>query len=371
MSALDSLIATAGEAPLQPGMDYSVIPSSSAVVDRKTHCRAYPTSATSLSLTGTKTCRIRLGSSGGMVDMNSLRIMFTINNLSGSTSLVPLGGPWCAWGLVRLLSGGTEIDNIQYYGRHHEFFGFRLLPFQDQWSEASVCGLHGSFDNTNGLLKQGEPYVGKIEFNEKATCIHKLALSLPTSQKIIPTAFCPLDFELTLADATDWLNITSGTANFSISNIQLLYSEVIPDEAISNSLYKSLISNKILSVPVLCAFQQTVTIPALATSVDISVVRAFSRLSSVWVTFSGNTAKNTDFTCPATSSTTLGATPNVDDGSSCIQARLSIGGKNYPDPAPVASFAEHYTSALSRRLDIRQISLEIRSPRNRSAWRLH
>lgn len=341
MSALDSLIATAGESPLLSGLDYSVVPSTSAVVDRKTHVRCYPTSASSLAPTGTRTVRMRLGGSN-MIQSDSVRIMYTINNLSTTTSMIPLGGPWCAWGLVRLLSGGTEIEQIPLYGRHHELFSWKVLPFQDQWAEAAVCGLHGSFDVTNGLLKQGEPYAGKIELSEKITVIHKLNLSLFNSKKILPIAFCPLEVELTLADATDWLDTSTGSSNFSISNVQLMYTEVIPDEAVSNSLYKSLMANRILSVPVLCAFQQTQSIPSGSTTIDVSIVRAFSKLSSVWVTFSGNTARSTNFRCPATSASTTGNIPNLDDGTWCPQARLSIGGKNYPDPQPVANIAEHY-----------------------------
>jgi len=340
MSALDSLISTAGEASLLSGMDYSVIPSSSAVVDRKTHVRAYPTSASSLTPTS-RTCRIRLGGSN-MIESGSVRLMFTINNLSLTTSLIPLGGPWCAWGLVRLLSGGTEIENINLYGRHHELFSWKLLPFQDQWAEANVTGLHGSFDGTNGLLKQSEPYVGKIEAGEKVTVIHKLNLSMFNSKKILPMAFCPLDLEVTMADVTDWLDTTAGTSNLSISGLQIMYTEVIPDEAISNSLYKSLMANRILSVPTLCAFQLSYTVPIGSTSYDCTVGRAFSKLSSIWVTFSTNTARNTNFRCPAVTASTLGSVPNLDDANWCPTARLAIGGKNFPDPQPVANLAEHY-----------------------------
>ena len=105
-------------------------------------------------------------------------------------------------------------------------------------------------------------------------------------------------------------------------------------------------ANRIVSIPILCAFQQTQTIAAGSTQIDVSIVRAFSKLSSVWVTFSGNTARNTNFRCPATSSSTLGAIPNLDDGTWCPTARLAIGGKNYPDPQPVTNIAEHYLSLI-------------------------
>jgi hypothetical protein len=126
-----------------------------------------------------------------------------------------------------------------------------------------------------------------------------------------------------------------------------MYSEVIPDEAVSNSLYKSLMANRILSVPVMCAFQQTQTIASGATSIDISVVRAFSKLCSVWVTFSGNSARSTQFVCPGTPQGS-GNVPYLDDFTPnwCPNARLSIGGKNIPDPQPTSNIAEHYLSMV-------------------------
>jgi hypothetical protein len=47
-----------------------------------------------LTPTGTRTCRIPLGSDA-FVDSNSVRIMYTINNLDTTKNLQPNGGgPW-------------------------------------------------------------------------------------------------------------------------------------------------------------------------------------------------------------------------------------------------------------------------------------
>ena len=73
MSALESLIATAGEAPLQYFLDFSLPPSSTAVVDRHQHVKAYPTSASTLTPTGTRTFRIRLGGDD-FIDPMSIRL---------------------------------------------------------------------------------------------------------------------------------------------------------------------------------------------------------------------------------------------------------------------------------------------------------
>ena len=92
MSALESLIATSGEAPLLDTLDFSLPPASSAVTDRRQHVRAYPTSASTLSPTGTRTVRIRLGGDD-FIDPHSVRIQYTIVNGHGTNALVPRCGP--------------------------------------------------------------------------------------------------------------------------------------------------------------------------------------------------------------------------------------------------------------------------------------
>jgi hypothetical protein len=59
-----------------------------------------------------------------------------------------------------LRSNGVELDNVPMYGRFAEMHGFTLLPFGDQWAEASVCGLGGSLaaaDTPSNVPKMGNP----------------------------------------------------------------------------------------------------------------------------------------------------------------------------------------------------------------------
>ena len=109
MSSLESLIASSGEQPLADSLDFSLPPSSTAIVDRRQHVRAYPTSASSLSVNGTRTVRIRLGGDE-FVDPHSIRLQFTIVNGDGTRALLAQGGPWCFWQQVYLRSGGCEIE---------------------------------------------------------------------------------------------------------------------------------------------------------------------------------------------------------------------------------------------------------------------
>ena len=348
MSALESMLAVAGEAPLLNGLSYEVPASSSAVVDRKQHVRAYPTSASTLSPTGTRVCRIRVGGDAWM-DSSSVRLMYTINNLDGTNALTPISGPWGAFSTVRLLSNGVELDNFNGaggYGRHHELFGWNLLTFQDQWTEAAIGGLSGSYPSSSSDIPEPEPKRGYIEGGERATCLHKMHLSVFNSGKMIPLRYLPLELEITLSDATDWLNTVSGkSTTYSISNVQLLYDELTLDEAVSSSFFRSLLANHVLAIPVVNAAQFTSAIPSGSTSITLAAVRAFSKLSQIWVTFrGGTTGKAWDFVVPSAPTNGLGKSPALDDGSPswAPTVRISVGGKNYPDPSPAATIPEQY-----------------------------
>ena len=109
MSQLESVIASSGESPLIDSLDFSLPPASTSIVDRRQHVRAYPTSASSLSVNGTRTVRIRLGGDE-FVDPQSIRLQFTIVNGDGARRLSTIGGPWCFWQQVYLRSGGCELD---------------------------------------------------------------------------------------------------------------------------------------------------------------------------------------------------------------------------------------------------------------------
>ena len=141
MSALESMIASGGEAPINPALAYELPAPSTAIVDRQQHVRAYPSSASSLSFTGTRTCRIRIGGEG-FVDPSSLRVQYTITNGASDKYLRPVSGPWALWQQVYCRSGGVELDNIPHYGRWHNQYGWLHLDREAQWGSVGIEGFH-------------------------------------------------------------------------------------------------------------------------------------------------------------------------------------------------------------------------------------
>ena len=199
MSQLESVIASSGESPLIDSLDFSLPPASTSIVDRRQHVRAYPTSASSLSVNGTRTVRIRLGGDE-FVDPQSIRLQFTIVNGDATRRLVTIGGPWCFWQQVYLRSGGCELDNIPQYGRFHQQYMFNQLSMQEQYGEAAITGLHGSWDSSGGagVNPTNRPKVGAIEAGGSYTVMHKLGLNVMNSGKLIPARYMPLELELQL-----------------------------------------------------------------------------------------------------------------------------------------------------------------------------
>jgi len=332
------MIATSGEAPMLDSLDFSLPPSSTAVVDRRQHVRAYPTSASTLTPTSTRTCRLRLGGDD-FVDPSSIRLVYTITELGGTLPIIPLCGPWGCWSQLYLRSNGVELDNIPQYGRFHQQFGWNHLTNEQQYGEAGICGMAGSWGNGPTGVGAPAPTMGTIAANGSYTVIHKIYTSLFSSGKMLPTRYAPMELELSLnSTPLDWVaGGATSSVNYSISNIQLLYDAYVLDEALQESFYKALLSNRVLSIPTMTVYQVVQSIPS-STSFSFSSVRAFSRLSHVWLTFRNAGAKSNSFICP-TATTATGATPLLTDVG-CPTARLSIGPHYWPDPQPVASIPE-------------------------------
>ena len=132
------------------------------------------------------------------------------------------------------------MDNIAAYGRHHQQFLWNQATQEQQFGEDGIAGLAGSWNNN------GTPNIGLIPRGLSYTVMHKLGLSLFSAGKMLPVRYAPLELELSLVNvATDWLKTgnngtgTTYSTEFTISNIQLLYDEVVPDEAVADTFYRS------------------------------------------------------------------------------------------------------------------------------------
>ena len=345
MSSLDAMISMAGESSMLNSLDYRLMPSSTAVVARRQHCRAYPTSASTLTPVQNRTFRIRLGGDS-YVDPQSIRLQYQITENSGvaNTALTPTTGAFGMWSQLYLRSGGTELQNTPQYGRFHAQYGWNQLSFSEQWGEASITDLGGSAV-APGAFVAGAQYLqprwGTIPNGGAVTVMHKVHCALFDDHHFLPTKYCPLELEMSLnPTTTDWLAQGAGTSQgFSVSNVQLIFDVVELDAAVEESMYKGLLSNNVLTIPFLYTTQTVYTIPAGSQSFQLAAVRAFSKLSHVWLTFRNTGPRSSEFLCPR-ANIAQGRVPELTDVAPTV--RLSLGPMNIPDPSPAATIGEHF-----------------------------
>jgi hypothetical protein len=203
------------------------------------------------------------------------------------------------------------------YGRFHQQYGWNQLTQEQQFGEAGICGMAGSWATTG---QGNQPAIGTIAANGSYTVIHKVYVSMFSSGKLLPTRYAPLELECSLnPTASDWLDVSANkSTSFSVSNVQLLYDAYAVDEAVQESFYKALLSNRVLSVPTMTVYQTVQSIPAGSTSFSFAAVRAFSRLSHVWLTFRAAGARSSSFISPTAITGNAGATPALADEHSCL-----------------------------------------------------
>ena len=120
---------------------------------------------------------------------------------------------------------------------------------QEQYGEAAITGLHGAWDVTGGgnINPTNRPKVGAIVAGGSYTVMHKLGLSVMSSGKLVPTRYMPLELELQLgATVSDYLVAGANlSSNFTLQNIQLIYDVYEADPAVSESFFRSLLSNQV------------------------------------------------------------------------------------------------------------------------------
>ncbi len=89
------------------------------------------------------------------------------------------------------------------------------------------------------------------------------------------------------------------------------------------------------------------SIPSGSTSYTFSIVRAFSKLSQIWITFrTAAGSVSSKFAIPtaqdAATTATWGSHPLFNSDMPSPSIRLSIGPKNTPDYQPITTVQEHY-----------------------------
>ena len=85
------------------------------------------------------------------------------NNITTNTTaadfkeLRPVGGPWSFFRRMRLLAGGTVIEDVDNYARTHQMFHTLVSPIKRQNGTIEGFGVEGDILRCRGAHPDGFP----------------------------------------------------------------------------------------------------------------------------------------------------------------------------------------------------------------------
>ena len=144
--------------------------------------------------------RWSLADQAGWLDGNSVRLIFTLNNLTsngGRTTILdgaiqPISdSPASMFRRLRILGGGHEIENIEDYGRVHQMFS-TLLP-----SNVRMNNLVEGWGGSDLPVSIDEPadHAHALLVGDSRTLFVQLLSPFLSQGKDIPLSMMPLTLE--------------------------------------------------------------------------------------------------------------------------------------------------------------------------------
>jgi hypothetical protein len=378
---------------LVPGLKYWLPESSSYVLDRK-FCTYYPQGSNIYSPnTGTRLIRFVVSDATQFLDLNSIRLAYTLRNKPAATvvdskPMMPTGHPGLCWfQRLKVYVGGTLIEDIQYYNRVASMM--RLMKPPDRlWSESNMLIGQTSdwlpHDGNSGERNWRAGFAAgprnfRIAANTSQTLITDLWCGLTNSHYLLPGRF-PITFELELVGdagqccaagrlAGDPLPAAGSAADqpgvfsqdFEITNARLLVDCVTTDVTIHNELTQSLEQGKPLQMAISSwstTMHSIVGVGAATNqSWEVMLSRAFNRIRDCYWTLDSDARGNVNTESNWFQSWHGGADKNVFGETHTYNAatgegfrfEMTCGAKKYPEH-PIQSMKEffyHLTKTLA------------------------
>ena len=195
--------AQATEDYLIEGLSFKLAPGASYVTNRRS-VTFYPQGGNSYAPNGVKVIRLAL-TGDGWLDPSTIRVMFDLTNLDTefNHTLKTISGPWSFFRRMRLMAGGTIIEDIDNYARTHEMFHKFVSPAKRQKDTTEGFGIEGDIlrNRGTGAHPDGLPGQNALTYFGIPPGLGRTVLFKPLSglfaqQKYIPLRYCPLILEL-------------------------------------------------------------------------------------------------------------------------------------------------------------------------------
>ena len=239
------------------GLSFKLSPGASYVNERKS-VTFHPSGSNIYSTNGTKLIKLML-TGDGWIDPSTFRIAFDLVNMNSTAAkeLRPLGGPWTFFRRMRVLGGGTIVEDIDNYNRCHQMFS--VLTAADSRANVNAEAFGQDWDIREDMKTSltAASFPGIIG-GQSQTVLFKPLSGLFNQNKMIPVRYCPITIELELVnDSTEpivsYLSGTEFTADntsvlWQIQNVQAKCDMCVLDNALDNSYAEHLLSGKSLPI---------------------------------------------------------------------------------------------------------------------------
>jgi hypothetical protein len=234
--------------------------------------------------------------------------MFDLRNTDAvkAHKLRPIGGPWSFFRRMRLLCGGTMVEDIDSYNRTHQMFN--QLTAQDSRNNKMVEGFGEEMDIAEAAKKivndDGAPaYYNGIRGGQKQTALFKPLSGLFSQNKYIPLKYCgPIIIELEVVttstdtvmiprndtEATDnpqqYFCTPNTSATWQIENVQVKCDVCTLDNKVENIFTQHMLDGGSFPIRYNNYIAQLQPIAAGTITVMVNVTRTASRLKSCFIT---------------------------------------------------------------------------------------
>jgi hypothetical protein len=184
-------------------------------------------------------------------------------------------------------------------------------------------------------------------------------LGILNANKYLPLRYMGgMQLEFTLANATEACHPNSASTSYQIEQAQMRMSTIRLDSALDNSFSQLMLQGRALQLgPIKTLHLQQQALPAGNTEVQVSMVRALSRLAGLFIIFvaaptytdalGGQAATNPVLTHLHKSflnpTEYLPGNANGVSAEALLEWQVQIGPKNYPEASPASNMAETFS----------------------------
>ena len=248
---MESVLA-ASKASLVSSLDFGSPGPIADYIQSRSSIQVHPQGGNQYSPDGVKQIRFSLGTQGAFVDMSTLAVQAKFTNNSTTAACTVLGPSLGT--LVqeaRIYMGNVEVERVTFYNRTEGLLS-RFLPFDKRsqiydegfgYSQGTIAGNDFTADSVGA--------VGSTEGNSKVVIWRPQALGLCNQKNFIPSAFISgggVVIELLLVNTGAEVCKTTGSHDFTLSDVKLLVDVVNVDPGFLTSMSKHLLGGGSLTL---------------------------------------------------------------------------------------------------------------------------